>query len=107
MLLGSLLFSGIGLLTAGWVRQIDQVNVPVFLFIVPMFTFCGTYFPRETLPSFLRAIARILPLSSLIDLLRWNLGLPQMWWLEFLWLLVLTVISATLAMRKIYPKLVH
>lgn len=107
MLVGSLLFAGLGLLTAGWVRQVDQINIPMFLFIVPMFTLCGTYFPIETLPPFLRAIARVLPLSSLVDLLRWNLGLPQMWWLEFLWLLVLTVISASLAVRKIYPKLVH
>lgn len=106
MLLGSLLFGAMGLLTAGSVRQIDQVNIPIFLLIIPMFTLCGTYFPRETLPSVLRAIATILPLSSLIDLLRWNLGLQPYWWLQLIWLISLMLIFLTLAIRKIYPKLV-
>lgn len=106
MLLGSLLFGAMGLLTAGSVRQIDQINIPIFLLIIPMFTLCGTYFPRETLPPFLQAIAAVLPLSSLIDLLRWNLGLPAYWWLQFLWLVTLMLIFVSLAIRKIYPQLV-
>ncbi|HEY9622203.1 MAG TPA: ABC transporter permease [Crinalium sp.] len=107
MLLGSLTFGAIGLFTAGCVRQIDQVNIPIFLFIIPMFTLCGTYFPRETLPAALRAIALVLPLASLIDLLRWPLGLSPWWWLGLLWLVVLMVVFATLAVRKIYPKLIQ
>jgi len=106
MLLGSLLFGAMGLFTAGSVRQIDQINIPIFLFIIPMFTLCGTYFPRETLPPALQAIATVLPLSSLIDLLRWNLGLQPYWWLQLLWLIILMVIFLSLAIRKIYPHLV-
>lgn len=106
MLLGSLLFGAMGLLTAGSVRQIDQINIPIFLLIIPMFTLCGTYFPRETLPPVLHTIANILPLSSLIDLLRWNLGLPPYWWLQLLWLVTLMVIFVNLAIRKIYPQLI-
>jgi len=106
MLLGSLLFGAMGLLTAGSVRQIDQINIPIFLLIIPMFTLCGTYFPRETLPPILRAIATVLPLSSMIDLLRWNLGLQPYWWLEVLWLISLMLIFFSLAIRKIYPQLI-
>jgi lipooligosaccharide transport system permease protein len=106
MFLGSLLFGAMGLLTAGIVRQIDQVNVPIFLIIIPMFTLCGTYFPRSTLPPFLRGIAGILPFASLVDLLRFPLEIPSLWWLNLLWLLGLTALFATLAVRTIYPKLV-
>jgi lipooligosaccharide transport system permease protein len=106
MLLGSFLFGAMGLFTAGSVRQIDQINIPIFLFIIPMFTLCGTYFPRETLPPFLHAIATVLPLSSLIDLLRWNLGLQPYWWLQLLWLIILMLIFVHLAIRKIYPHLI-
>lgn len=106
MLLGSLLFAAMGLFTAGSVRQIDQINIPIFLLVIPMFTLCGTYFPRDTLPPVLRAIATILPLSSLIDLLRWNLGLQPYWWLQLLWLIALMLMFVTLAIRKIYPLLV-
>lgn len=106
MLLGSLLFAAMGLFTAGSVRTVDQVNIPIFMLIVPMFTLCGTYFPRETLPPFLHRIATVLPLSSLIDLLRWNLGLPTFWWLQILWLVGLMLIFVVLAARAIYPQLI-
>ncbi|MBD2461648.1 ABC transporter permease [Oscillatoria sp. FACHB-1407] len=107
MILGSLLFGAMGLLTAGWVRQVDQINVPIFLLIVPMFTLCGTYFPRENLPIALQRVAGILPLSSLVDLLRWHIGLPSWWWLNLLWLIVLLGVFVNLAVRKIYPQLIR
>jgi lipooligosaccharide transport system permease protein len=103
--LGSLLFAAMGLLTAGLIRTIDQINVPVFLLVVPMYTLCGTYFPRETLPDWLRYVANVLPLSALTDLLRWNLGLPDFWFLDLLWLLGCTAILATIAWKAIYPQL--
>jgi lipooligosaccharide transport system permease protein len=106
MLLGSLLFGAMGLFTAGCVRQIDQINIPIFTLIVPMFTLCGTYFPRETLPPFLEQIATLLPLASLTDLLRWNLGLSSFWWLQLAWLFTLMVVFAILAARAIYPQLI-
>jgi lipooligosaccharide transport system permease protein len=105
ILLGSLLFGAFGLFVAGLVRKIDQVNVPIFLIIIPMFTLCGTYFPRDTLPLVLQRIAAVLPLSSLADLLRWPLGLPPWWPFSLLWLLVCLVVMARLAALKIYPKL--
>jgi lipooligosaccharide transport system permease protein len=105
IILGSLLFGAMGLLTAGTVRTIDQMNAPIFLLILPMFTLCGTYFPRDTLPPWLGKVANFLPLSSLADLLRWPLGLPQWWPLELLWLLLCTGVFARLAGRQIYPQL--
>jgi lipooligosaccharide transport system permease protein len=107
MLLGSLLFGAMGLFTAGAVRRVDQINVPIFVFIIPMFTLCGTYFPRETLPVALERVANVLPLASLVDLLRWHLGLPPTWWLGLLWLAGLTVVSVAGAVRVIYPQLIR
>lgn len=106
MLLGSLLFGAMGLLTAGCVRQIDQINIPIFMLIVPMFTLCGTYFPRTTLPPVLEYTAAVLPLSSLVDLLRWNLGVPEFWWLKVAWLMLLMITFSILAARAIYPQLI-
>jgi lipooligosaccharide transport system permease protein len=106
MLLGSLVFGAMGLLTAGFVQQIDQINVPIFMLIVPMFTLCGTYFPRETLPPILERIATVLPLSSLTDLLRWPLGIPELWWFKLAWLFLLMLLFSVSAARTIYPKLI-
>lgn len=105
IILGSLLFSVMGLFVAGTVRTIDQINVPIFLFLVPMFTLCGTYFPRDTLPSWLGQLAAFLPLASIVDLLRWPLGLPWFWFLELLWLFLWIAVFSTLAWRQIYPQL--
>lgn len=105
LLLSSLLFGAMGLFTAGTVRTIDQINVPVFLLLIPMFVLCGTYFPRENLPIVLRVIATILPLSPLVDLLRWPLGLPSLWFIELTWLVVLLVITAYFSWQKIHAKL--
>jgi lipooligosaccharide transport system permease protein len=105
--LGSLLFAAIGLLTAGCVNTLDQVNIPVFLLIIPMFTFCGTYFPRNTLPPLLKLMTGMLPLSAFTDLLRWSLGLPSFWFLELMWMVLCTAILGVLAWRRIYPQLFH
>jgi lipooligosaccharide transport system permease protein len=83
----------------------DQVNIPVFLLIIPMFTFCGTYFPRNTLPPLLKTITGFFPLSAFTDLLRWSLGLPSFWVLELLWMVLCTVVFGVLAWRRIYPQL--
>ncbi|KKJ00340.1 ABC transporter permease [Prochlorothrix hollandica] len=105
MLLGSLLFAALGLWMAGLVQKVDQLNVPIFLVVIPMFTLSGTYFPRETLPRAVEAIASCLPLACLVDLLRWTLGLPPWWPLSLLWLVGLTGLLVTLAARQIYPLL--
>jgi lipooligosaccharide transport system permease protein len=105
IVLGSLLFAVLGLFTAGTVRTIDQINVPIFLFVVPMFTLCGTYFPRGTLPPLLGHLAGILPLAAIVDLLRWPLGLPEFWFLELIWLLLWISVFSVLAWRQIYPQL--
>lgn len=105
IILGSMLFGAMGLLTAGTVRTIDQINVPMFLLVVPMFTLCGTYFPRETLPTVLGYVANTLPLAAVVDLLRWPLGLSNFWFLELIWLLLLTSVFSVLAWRQIYPQL--
>jgi lipooligosaccharide transport system permease protein len=107
MLLGALVFGGIGVLTASCISHIDQVSVVTFLVIVPMFTLCGTYFPRSNLSPILQTIATVLPLSALIDLLRWHLGLPPNWWIGLLWLLFLMVTIACLAARIIYTKVIQ
>jgi len=49
--LGGIAFGSMGMLFTGIVPSIDLFNLPVFLFITPMFLFSGTFFPLESLPS--------------------------------------------------------
>ncbi|MEN9216803.1 MAG: ABC transporter permease [Gloeomargarita sp. HHBFW_bins_162] len=104
LILGALLFGGIGLLTAGLVRTVDQINVPIFLVVIPMFAFCGTYFPRDNLPPVLGALAQLLPFAALLDLLRWPLAWPSWAGALVLWLILWVVGLGTLAWRVIHPQ---
>lgn len=104
IVIGSLLFSALGMAVAGFVKTVDQINVPVFLFIVPMFTLCGTFFPRENLPAWLARFAALLPMSQMVDLLRMPLGLTTNWPVETTALLVWTIAAAFLARRYIRPQ---
>jgi lipooligosaccharide transport system permease protein len=107
MMLGSLTFAALGMLTASIVRVADQVNFPVFLFIVPMCTLSGTYFPRTILPEQARGVAAALPLASVVDLMRWSIAVPSLWWLQLMWLIALAAGLATIAARLIYAKIVR
>jgi lipooligosaccharide transport system permease protein len=68
--LGGLLFGAIGMIFTGLVKSIDMFNLPIFLFITPMYLFSGTFFPIETLPAWARTVACFLPLSHLVTLSR-------------------------------------
>jgi lipooligosaccharide transport system permease protein len=105
MILGSLLFAGMGLLTAGTVSTVDQINVPIFTLVIPMFVLCGTYFPRENLPELVNRFAMLLPLSSMVDLVRWPLGLPSFWPLEVIWLLGLTALFVSLGWQRMKARI--
>ncbi|UFP93610.1 ABC transporter permease [Gloeobacter morelensis] len=106
MVLGGMLFGACGLVTAGTVRIIDQVNLPTFLFIIPMFALSGTYFPRTNLPGVSRYFAEILPLAPVVDFLRWPYGLPSYWPWQLAGLIVLIAVAGSWAWwairRRIY-----
>jgi lipooligosaccharide transport system permease protein len=69
-LLGGLAFGAVGMLFTSIVPNIETFNLPVFLFVTPMFLFSGTFFPLENLPSWARSLAQFLPLTHLVNLTR-------------------------------------
>jgi lipooligosaccharide transport system permease protein len=80
---GGLLFAAFGLIMTSAVKTISQFNVPMFAFILPMFTFAGTFFPLDVLPKWALAIAWCLPLTHLSVLVRsaiLDMGHPLLPW---------------------------
>ncbi|TAL18654.1 ABC transporter permease [bacterium] len=69
-ILGGIAFGSIGMFFTGITPTIDVFNLPVFLFITPMFLFGGTFFPLENLPPWAAKIAYVLPLTHLVELVR-------------------------------------
>jgi lipooligosaccharide transport system permease protein len=105
-LLSSLLFAGLGLAVSAHARSIDAISYPQYLIIFPMFLFCGVFYPIENLPAALQWLAWVLPLTSVVSLVRTlTLGFSfQPWAVPILavWLFVLVVFSR----RSMFARLV-
>jgi lipooligosaccharide transport system permease protein len=68
--LGGIAFGAIGMFFTAITPTIDMFNLPVFLFVTPMFLFSGTFFPAENLPAWAQTLAIIFPLTHLVKLVR-------------------------------------
>lgn len=107
-LLGGLTFGSLGMFFTAKVPSIDVFNLPIFLFITPMFLFSGTFFPLENLPGWAQLLALFLPLTHLVNLTRscalgffpvdllWSLG----------YLLMLGLIVFPLAVRGMEKRMI-
>lgn len=107
-LVGGLLFAGLGMLMTSMVRTISQFNVPIFVILMPMFTFAGTFFPVEILPRWALTLALVLPLTHIAILMRaavlgWS-GVPLLW--SAAYVAVTAVILAGFALWRMKRRLV-
>lgn len=70
ILLGSLQFSGIGLLVASRAQTLETVSGLMNLTMVPMWIASGIFFKPENFPDFMQPFINVLPLTPLIRALR-------------------------------------
>lgn len=69
--LAGLAFGAIGMFFTGIIPTIDMFNLPIFLFITPMFLFSGTFFPVSGIPEWAGIFTLIFPLYHLVELTRY------------------------------------
>jgi ABC transporter DrrB family efflux protein len=70
ILLGAVMFSGIGLLIASRATTIEMVSGLMNLVMVPMWIFSGIFFSSERFPEAIQPLIKLIPLTPLIDALR-------------------------------------
>jgi ABC-type multidrug transport system permease subunit len=70
VLLGSLCFSGLGLLVASRAKTLEAVSGALNAVMLPMWLTSGVFFPRERYPEAVQPLLRALPLTALVDALR-------------------------------------
>ena len=70
VLLGSLCFSGLGLLVASRAKTLEAVSGALNVVMLPMWLTSGVFFPRERYPEAIQPLLRALPLTALVDSLR-------------------------------------
>ncbi|MGH3102844.1 MAG: ABC transporter permease [Gaiellaceae bacterium] len=68
LLLGAAAFAGIGLGAASLLRSAEGSSAGVNVILLPMAFLSGSFGPTREYPGFLRAIADVLPLKYMIDL---------------------------------------
>jgi ABC-2 type transport system permease protein len=68
LLLGAVAFAGLGLATAAMIRSSDAVAAVVNVVVLPMSFLSGSFGETDNLPSVLGAVAEVLPLRYLIEL---------------------------------------
>lgn len=69
--LGGLAFGAVGMFFTGIIPTIDMFNLPIFLFITPMFLFSGTFFPVSGIGAWANVLTLIFPLYHLVELTRY------------------------------------
>jgi ABC-2 type transport system permease protein len=70
VVLGVATFAALGLAITGLVRSAEGSSAIVNAIYLPMTFISGVFFSTETMPGFLQAIADVLPLTYLLNLLR-------------------------------------
>jgi len=106
---GGMAFGSIGLFFTGMTRAIEAFNLPIFLFVTPMFLFSGTFFPLENLPPWAQGIATAFPLTHLVNLTRslcFGKVSTDLWW-SLAYLCVFSLVFFPLAIRKMRRRLVQ
>jgi lipooligosaccharide transport system permease protein len=106
--LGGLLFSSMGLITTALSPDIESFNLPIFLGVMPMFMFSGTFFPIDVLPAWALPIAKALPLTQVSYLVRGAcLGqMPESWELYLFALVGWNAVGAYFAFRLMKRRMV-
>jgi len=107
--LAGLAFGSVGMLFTALVPSIELFNLPVFLFVTPMFLFSGTFFPVENLPGWAQKLALLFPLTHLVRLTRHFclglIGVDLLW--EIGYLLAFCLVFFPAALIGMHRRLVH
>jgi ABC-2 type transport system permease protein len=67
---GIFIFASMGFAVAGLAKNTEAAIVAVHTIYIPMFFLCGALFPIEVMPELLQYLAKILPLTYFLNLLR-------------------------------------
>jgi lipooligosaccharide transport system permease protein len=106
---GGIAFGAVGMCCTGVTPSIEMFNLPIFLFITPMFLFSGTFFPIDTLPPWAQKLSLLFPLTHLVDITRQLclgvMGYGLLWRLTYL--VVFSLICFPLALVLMRRRLVR
>jgi lipooligosaccharide transport system permease protein len=106
--IGGLAFGSVAMWITGVTPTIDMFNLPIFLFVTPMFLFSGAFFPVDGLPAWASGLAQALPLYHLTQACRTvclgRMDVGVLW--NALYLAAFTVVFYPLAVGAMRKRLI-
>ena len=73
ILLGSIMFSGIGMILSGFIKDVEAASAIGNAIAFPMMFLSGTYFPLELMPSYIKTVIKALPLTYFSEGLKYSM----------------------------------
>ncbi len=73
ILLGSIMFSGIGMILSGVIKDVEAATAVGNAIAFPMMYLSGTFFPLDLMPSFIQTISKVLPLTYFSEGLKYSM----------------------------------
>jgi ABC-2 type transport system permease protein len=70
ILLGSIMFSGIGMILSGFIKDTEAASAIGNAITFPMMYLSGTFIPLELTPSYLQTVSKVMPLTYFSEGLR-------------------------------------
>jgi lipooligosaccharide transport system permease protein len=106
--IGGIAFGAVGMWFTGMVPSIDMFNLPIFLFLTPLFLFSGTFFPVAALPGWAQKASLVFPLYHCVEITRFfSLGRAEVSpALNLCYLLVFSALFLTLAIQAMRRRLI-
>jgi lipooligosaccharide transport system permease protein len=101
-------FSAMAVCVTSFVKKIEQFDIVMGLFVMPMFLFSGIFFPITSLPDAVRWMFHLVPLFHAVELLR-ALTTGAIGWViawHLIYLLVVGAAAFVLAMGRLERALI-
>lgn len=73
ILLGSIMFSGMGMILSGFIKDVEAASAIGNAIAFPMMYLSGTFFPLELMPSYIQTISKALPLTYFSEGLKYSM----------------------------------
>ena len=73
ILLGSIMFSGMGMILSGFIKDVEAASAIGNAIAFPMMFLSGTYFPLEIMPSYIQTFSKVLPLTYFSEGLKYSM----------------------------------
>jgi len=107
IVIGGINFAAVSLIVSSRAQEFEHFQF-FFAILFPLIFLCGTYFPLDRLPFGMQCVLWVIPLTSVVDVIRAVIsgaGTAYFGW-KLLYVLLTTIVLVEIAMRSLAKRLI-